>query len=697
MGCREVTLLPALVLIRKLYCFLRQTDYVSKVSPSIRQTSQSLMSRRPGQRSHVSGPNSALTEFLREKGIDTSGIQALSSARARARNEAAHRRSVAALEAAAAQAAEAPEIGEEIDEDEEIGESSASAARRKKKISKDEDNDEEMLDVEEEEEEEPVRTRRGRASRATTKIDLKVVGKRKRKSTTVKDTESEFEEIEEEEIVTVRATRTRKPTKAQLAKKKAEEQRKLEEDDEFNPDNFLDPAFRPVPGQIAFCAECECRFTVTPYSRSADDGEGLLCHTCGKKGAPAEKAARKKKQTTRTNKKSAARAILDGDTSNVKSLQEICINTVAKYIDDVETLGYIGSHNVDKISQIICKNRRLNGETINLFFEPAEHVLRFYDCSGISSDSLRQIAAFVPTIRRLHLNWCGLMKDECLDYYGTQLKQLTSLELYGAFNVTEECYIRFFKNVGSRLTEFAVKDTSRFKAAAVEALVDNCPELEVLRLHTLTFIDDECVRLLTGLPNLKILEITDSQASIKDGPIIDCLNTFGPGLSELTLNGCKDLTDATLDAIHSSCGRLDILNLDEVDLLTNDGISKLFTEWSLNYGLKELSFRNCTNLQSSGFARIIDHSNRTLEKLTINRCKDIEKDAWTFLQEFTLPELEVLDISFVRCVDDAVIEGILKVAPELKTLKVWGCNKITEACALKEGMLLVGREADILA
>ncbi|KAK6334732.1 hypothetical protein TWF718_010180 [Orbilia javanica] len=659
------------------------------------------MSRRTSRGSHVSGPNSALTEFLREKGIDTSGIQALSHARARARNEAARRRSMA-VDAAAQEAAEASIQATEdaADEEEETGEASASAARRKKKVSRDEDDDEEMQDFEEEEEEEPKATkpRRGRPSRATTEIKLVAAGKRKRRPTIVEDTESEFEdEEEEEEVVKTRATRTRKPTKAQLEKKKAEERRRLEEDDEFNPDNFIDPAFRPAPGQIAFCADCECRFTVTPYSRSSTDGEGLLCHTCGKKSAPVEKAARKKKQATRTNKKSNARAILDGDTSAVKSLQEICINTVAKYIDDVETLGYIGSHNVDRISQIICKNRRLNDDTIKLFFEPAEHVLRFYDCSKISANSLREIGAFVPTLRRLHLNWCGLMNDECLDYYGTQLKQLTSLELYGAFNVTEECYVRFFKNVGSRLTEFCVSDTARFKVAAMEALVDNCPELEVLRLRTLTHIDNEFVRLLTGLPNLKVLEITSPRESITDGSIIDCLNTFGSGLSELTLNGCGDLTDETLHAIQSSCGRLDILNIEELDLLTNDGISEFFTKWSNNYGLKEISLKRCVNLQSSGFAAVIDHSGRTLEKLSINSCKDINADAWTFLQEVKLPELESLDISFVRSVDDAVIEGILNIAPELKTLRVWGCNKLTEACMLKHGMLLIGREADILA
>ncbi|KAK6354342.1 hypothetical protein TWF730_008749 [Orbilia blumenaviensis] len=659
------------------------------------------MSRRTPRGSHVSGPNSALTEFLREKGIDTTRIQNLAGAAIRARNDENRRRAnVDAAAIIAARDAADAEDEEDEDWDEEVGESSATASVHRKKTSKapDEDNDEEMLDVEEEE---PIKTRRGRPSRAaaTTEIKLTVASKRKRKSTaTVKDSEDEFEEEDEaeEELVAVRATRSRKPTKAQLKRKKAEERRRMEEEEGSDFEDPTNSASAPVPGQIAFCADCDCRFTVTPYSRSSDSGDGLLCYKCGNKNAPAEKVARKKKQTTRTNKKSQARALLDGDASAVKSLQEICINLVAKHIDDVETLGYIGSHNVDKISQIICKNRRLNDDTVKLFFEPAEHLVRFYDCSKVSANSLREIGALVPTVRRLHLGWCGLMNDECLDYYGTQLRQLTSLELYGAFNVTEECYVRFFQTIGRRLTEFAIGDTSRFKVAALEALVDNCPDLEVLRLRVITHLDDESVRLLTGLPNLRVLEITDPGQSITDGPIVDVLNTCGSGLSELTLDGCAELTDETLRAIHYSCGRLDVLNLAEVELLTNDGISQLFTDWPRNYGLKELSLKRCDNLQSAGFARIIDHSGRTLEKLSVNSCKDIDVDAWNFLQEVNLPQLEVLDVSFVRSVNDSVVETILKAAPELKSLKVWGCHKITDACTWREGVMLVGREADIL-
>lgn len=268
---------------------------------------------------------------------------------------------------------------------------------------KDDDEDELMLDAEDEEDEQPVKPKRGRPRQAaTTGIKLKVVDTKKRKRPSVnyvqQDTDSEFEDEVEEEEIPVRTTRNRKPTKAQLKKKKEAERKKMEEGDTSDFEDSL-AANAPVPGQIAFCAECNCRFTVTAYSRASEDGDGLLCYPCGnkkKKNAPAQTTTRKKQTpAARANKKSHARALLDGDTSGIKSLQDMCIDVIAKHIDDVETLGHIGSHNLDKISQILCKNRRLNDQTIKLFFEPAEHVLRFYDCSS------KSIHTYIPHHRNL--------------------------------------------------------------------------------------------------------------------------------------------------------------------------------------------------------------------------------------------------------------------------------------------------------
>jgi DNA repair protein RAD7 len=81
----------------------------------------------------------------------------------------------------------------------------------------------------------------------------------------------------------------------------------------------------PIPGQIAFCADCESRFTVTAYSRAAEDGEGLMCGPCGKKSAKADKEVKKKRTTGKRVKREVLRQALDGEAKGPKSLKEYCI------------------------------------------------------------------------------------------------------------------------------------------------------------------------------------------------------------------------------------------------------------------------------------------------------------------------------------------------------------------------------------
>lgn len=84
----------------------------------------------------------------------------------------------------------------------------------------------------------------------------------------------------------------------------------------------------PAPGQIAFCAACDGRFTVTIYSRLSEDGDGLLCSPCGRKMAKQDGSeARKKGQpAVKRAKRKALCLALDGETMvGPKSLKEYCI------------------------------------------------------------------------------------------------------------------------------------------------------------------------------------------------------------------------------------------------------------------------------------------------------------------------------------------------------------------------------------
>jgi len=121
--------------------------------------------------------------------------------------------------------------------------------------------------------------------------------------------------------VTTAETSTSKASKTATTKRK-----KPHGDDDS--DAAFNPYYKakPLPGQIAFCEICNCRFTVTPYSKAGPDGEGLICTPCGKKTANQDKDATKKKFVAKKTKKKAMASLLDGEATGVKSLRDLAIN-----------------------------------------------------------------------------------------------------------------------------------------------------------------------------------------------------------------------------------------------------------------------------------------------------------------------------------------------------------------------------------
>ena len=119
--------------------------------------------------------------------------------------------------------------------------------------------------------------------------------------------------------------------KGKAARKAAGKKRKLDDDDALDSD-FEPPeqSNTPVPGKITFCAECESRFTVTAYTYTAKDGDGMLCSKCGNQYGKAGKAVKKRRATTKTAKMSNLRNALDNNqTCTAKSLKDYCIEVCA--------------------------------------------------------------------------------------------------------------------------------------------------------------------------------------------------------------------------------------------------------------------------------------------------------------------------------------------------------------------------------
>lgn len=215
----------------------------------------------------VRGPNSALTEFLREKGINAAEIRQRALQRHREAEE---------------QRLQETANGAEDEEDE--------------------GNVDQMEGVEQTSPARPV-------TRASRRQRISPVS------------ESDPEE-DQADSTTKGKTKAKKPTKkTRKRKRKADDDG--DDDDDLDGDYYNPYKKTPkLPGQIEFCEDCGTRFTVTPYTKSAPDG-GLLCNACAKKGAA--KATPKKTVARRRDKKIAMNNLLDKKGRGAKTLQEMCI------------------------------------------------------------------------------------------------------------------------------------------------------------------------------------------------------------------------------------------------------------------------------------------------------------------------------------------------------------------------------------
>ncbi|EPY51606.1 Rad7 Rhp7 [Schizosaccharomyces cryophilus OY26] len=477
-------------------------------------------------------------------------------------------------------------------------------------------------------------------------------------------------------------------------KKKPIEDNNNDDDSEYNTNTGFGRAgfsykSRENAGKLDFCVHCQCRFTITPYSKYSEKENGWLCYPCSR-GVEEQKVpevhTRKRRAMTR---KKAAAATMDEEL-NVPKLQDLCIRIIAEYIHDIEALGDIGQINMNKISQIISKNRSLDDTTVQLFLTGDQTELKLYDCSKLTVEALLQIVQYCPHLHTLHLTYCGQMKDEVLELYSEKLTELKDFSIKGAFLVSTDTWISFLKKRGPQLTRLEITDTAKVRPPVINTIVDYCPNLTSLTLSRIFYMDDECVRLLSGCKNLKTLRIESPGDVVTDGSILDVLNQIGSGLQTLSLAGCCKLTDELLrQGIGPCCGRLRNLDLTALSELTDDEAASMFGNWNIQSGLENLSLRRCLGLGDRTVRAVLVNSGHSLSSLDLNGLSYVTHNSLQYLATFPLPKLQTLDVSWIRDMNDKLVCEFEENKPTLEKLLVWGNNHVLMPT---KRLLLIGRE-----
>jgi DNA repair protein RAD7 len=294
---------------------------------------------------------------------------------------------------------------------------------------------------------------------------------------------------------------------------------------------------------------------------------------------------------------------------------------------------------------------------------------------------------------------CGKFHNDNLNYFGTNLKHLTSLELDGPFLISNDGWQNFFDLIGNRLTSFKVSNTHRFSSDTFKHLLEKCGEnLHTLKLSRLDGLNDKEAydSIPIYLTKLKNLEISYPQHEdlISDSLLINILSINGEFLSELNLDGCSGLTDEFLiNGIKPFAYNLRRLSLQKLDQITNEGFVALFNDWRLNYGLNEVFLTKCFSLGDDGIIEMLLHSGNSLVELSLNSIKDLTIMTFQLLK---CPNLTYLDGGFVRCIDDEVLQLIGTNCPQLKVMDCYGNNRCTSKAQIREGLKVIGRQSDVI-
>lgn len=483
-----------------------------------------------------------------------------------------------------------------------------------------------------------------------------------------------------------------------------------------------------IPGQFDFCASCHCKFTVTLVSETAPDELQtdlqnpylLLCPSCSKERR--EKGKKESKgdalATARMQRRRVAAALLDRKEFSVPSLLDTCLALVTKHIDDVETLGDIGAKNSERLARILSRNRYLNSKTMRLFLDPSLKKLEFWDCSEIDSDSLRLIAAYCPNLEELTLGMCGQLTNEVLGYFATNLTKLKAVYFDGPFLVTSAAWIDFFLAMAGRLERVEIRNTHRFDSEALAVLVEACPQLTHLSLHRMSGLTDPAGYLmLPMLSNLVHLDLSyppqelvmgGETSLITDETITVILNSIGSQLETLVLDGCSELTDqfVTNALMPCCCGsRLSKLSLAELDQITDTAVANLFRTWSKRHDpqetrLSSVTLDRCFSLGDAAIDAMLNYVRPTIVTLSLATLPDVTSASFKrhFVDASSLahfPYLSGLNVSFVRALNNSLVEGLAARAPNLEFVEAFGVPKVNRACKVGAGIKIIGRQDDL--
>jgi DNA repair protein RAD7 len=245
----------------------------------------------------------------------------------------------------------------------------------------------------------------------------------------------------------------------------------------------------------------------------------------------------------------------------------------------------------------------------------------------------------------------------------------------GCYLVKDEVMADFVRSL-PQLSSFEVEFTPKVGLATADALPMS---LKHVAFRSCSRINDNVMEILHQrgiLVSLEKLDLTDCPVSAQT---LRYIGSTGQSLhlKSLRLGLCSGIDDEGIDSLcEAHLPHLHDLSLHSLPAITDEGICKL---------LDMLKHLTCLDL--SRFNQLTDAAltpwlenggGKQLTTLNLNGLKEISLSLLMKFLELA-PDMEYLDVSWSKSVDNDFLEMAAQRWPRLKEISIWGCNRITQS------------------
>lgn len=376
---------------------------------------------------------------------------------------------------------------------------------------------------------------------------------------------------------------------------------------------------------------------------------------------------------------------------------------------DNSTVSLFLNPNLTSLQFWDCSN--VDSDSLNRIasYCPNLESLTLFMCGQFHNDNLQYFASNLLKLRELCLNGAFLISDSMWqEYFDECGSRLEKFEIRNTHRFGNDSLISLLERSGPSLTSLKLSRLDGIDNSEVYGLIPHylqpsqVTHLEISYPHKHELITDELLINILAITGESLVSLNvDGCCDLTEQFLVEGVSKFCPNLTHLSMRELDQVSDEGFAEAFENYSKVNSGGLISVDLCkcTSLGDKALYSLMIYSsHTLVEFNINSIHKLSNDFFLQILteDHHPRkeALKKKIESGEMGQNDEIPVFYNNIRLPLLTTWDVGFVRAIDDELLTMIGENCPKLSIIEVYGNNRCTFRARIRPGVMIIGRQGD---